>query len=311
MPDARVPPSTRVLVLHGGAGSIAPDLTTTYRQGLDAALDEGWAAFDTTREPALAAALAAVSAMEANPHAFNAGIGGAPTRDGVVELDAAVMTSDGSSGAVAAVRNTVHAARLADRVRRETPHALLVAHGAEALVEDGIDNASLLNERSRAALDRWRRRADAPTGSATVGAVARGSDGRLAAVTSTGGVLGQWSGRVGDTPVPGAGTYACDHVAVSCTGKGEAFLRAVTAKGLADALAAGEGVGAAVRAALEEARHLGGEGGLIALTRLGPWAFGHTAPAMAVAWRHGDARFAAVSRRPGVRVLPEPAERPR
>ncbi len=303
MPKADIPPTTPLLLLHGGAGTIQDDLETAYRAGLEGALDVGYAAFGGD-DPALAAALAAVSAMEANEHAFNAGIGGAPTRDGTVELDAAVMTSDGRSGAVAALRNTVHAARLADRVRRDTPHALLVAHGAEALVRDPIPNERLLTPRTRAALDRWRAREEGPSGSATVGAVARAPDGRLAAVTSTGGVLGQYSGRVGDTPILGAGTYACPWLAVSCTGKGEAFLRAVTGKALADALAHGGALEPAVRAALDEVTRFGGAGGMIAVTVEGLAVYAHSTRAMAVAFRRGPVRLATVSREPGIRSLP-------
>lgn len=296
-----------ILLIHGGAGDIALDVDAAYTRGLARACDAGWPLLQAQdggdAHHALEAALAAVEAMEANPDAFNAGVGGAPTRDGTVELDAAVMTSDGRSGAVAAVRTTARAARLARRVMDTTPHALLVAHGAEALVDEPVANDALLTARSRAALERWRARQAQPTGSATVGAVALDDDGRLAAVTSTGGVLGQWPGRVGDSPLVGAGTYACEAVAVSCTGKGEAFVRAVAGMRLAQALERGVPLERAVSDTLDAVRALGGDGGIIAVTREGRWAVGYATPSMACAWRAPGASHEGVGRTPGVRVL--------
>jgi len=282
-----------ILLIHGGAGSHPDDAESDIVNGLDRACETGYAAFGAGG--ALGAALAAVTSMEDEELAFNAGIGGSPTRDGTVELDAAVMLSNGSSGAVAVVRNTPHAARLADKVRTQTPHALLAAHGAEALVDDPVANARLLTPRSLASLERWRdTQARSPSGSGTVGAVALGDDGRLAAVTSTGGMVGKWPGRVGDTPIVGAGTYADETVAVSCTGRGEAFMRAVTAKALADALHAGADLESAILGALEGIRRFGGDGGLIAVTARGRVGFGFNSATMAQGWRWpggGDARL--------------------
>lgn len=251
---------------------------------------------------AVEAVLRAVETMEANEEAFNAGIGGAPNRDGDVELDAAIVRGrDGSAGAVAAVRTARSAVRLADLVRRETPHALLVGAGAEALVTDPIDPARLLTPHTRAAYERWRAgrtQPDAvatPTGSATVGAVALDDHGDLAAATSTGGMLGKWPGRVGDAPIVGAGTYADRRVAISCTGKGEAFIRAVTGKALAERLAAGGDLKSLVARALHEVRAMEGSGGLIALGSDGRLAFGYDTTEMAVGWRSGTQSFADVA----------------
>ena len=290
-----------ILLIHGGAGNIDIDLEPAYLAGLAAAADAGYAALERG-DTAVEAALVAVGSMEGNRSAFNAGIGGAPTREGTVELDAAVMASDGSSGAVACVRNSVHPARLADLVRTATPHALLAAHGAEALEQDPVPNDTLLTPRTRAALERWRAGSSGPTGSATVGAVALGDAGDMAAVTSTGGVLGQWSGRIGDSPIVGAGTYATENLAVSCTGHGEAFMRAVAARRVAEALEAGMELVDAVQAALDGVKRHHGTGGLIALTSEGRWAVGHTTPAMAYAWRSYLSRHDAVGRVGGVLV---------
>ncbi len=291
-----------ILLIHGGAGTHPQDAESDTVAGLERARQAGYAAFE--RGTAAAAALAAVESMEANELAFNAGVGGSPTREGTVELDAAVMLSDGSSGAVTLVRNTPFAARLADRVRTGTPHAFLAAHGAEALVDDPVPNERLLTPRSRAALERWRAAHDAsPAGSGTVGAVALDDRGDLAAVTSTGGMVGKWPGRIGDTPIVGAGTYANERVAVSCTGRGEAFMRAVTGKRLADALEAGADLEAALQEALDGIRRFGGDGGLIAVTRSGSFGLAFNSASMAQGWRTAAGGEARLARAAGILVL--------
>jgi len=301
------------LIVHGGAGTIAEARRPAYHRGLRAALAAGWAVLDAGGD-AVEATLRAVETMESNEEAFNAGVGGSPNRDGEVELDAAVVRgADGSAGAVAAVRTAPSAVRLADVVRRTTPHVLLVGPGADALVERPIRPEHLLTPHSRAAWERWRSRrseADAapppPTGSATVGAVARDAAGDLAAATSTGGVLGKWPGRVGDAPIVGAGTYADRAVAVSCTGRGEAFLRAVTAKALAERLAAGAGLGDALARALADVRGHGGSGGLIVATTDGRLAYGFDTAHLALGWTDGTTTVAEVLTEATVVVLPTP-----
>jgi beta-aspartyl-peptidase (threonine type) len=280
------------LILHGGAGTIQPERQATYRAGLQAALNAGWGVL-AQGGGAMDACLRAVEVMEANPDAFNAGVGGSPNRDGQVELDACVMDGrDGSAGAVASVRNTPSAVRLADRVRTSTPHVLLVGVGAEALEPNPIDPQTLLTPYTRASWERWRAgqtSEDAtpkqPTGSATVGAVALDAAGHVAAATSTGGMLGKWPGRVGDAPIVGAGTYADMRVGVSCTGKGEAFLRAVTAKALAERIAAGQALEPLLTRAIDEVHAFGGEGGLITITASGHIGYAFDTPQLAVAWR--------------------------
>lgn len=287
------------LLIHGGAGTIAEARRPAYRAGLSAALAAGWSAFDEGAD-AVEAVLRAVAHMEANAEAFNAGVGGSPNRDGDVELDACVVRGeDGSAGAVAAVRTARSAVRLADRVRRTTPHVLLVGAGADALVDDPLDPAALLTPYTRDQWARWRAGREAedaapaaggsptPTGSATVGAVALDARGDLAAATSTGGVLGKWPGRVGDAPIVGAGTYADRAVAVSATGKGEAFLRAVTAKALADRLERGDDLAASLARALADVRRMGGSGGLIVATADGRLAHAFDTAHLAMGWTDG------------------------
>ena len=299
------------LLVHGGAGTIAEDRRPAYRRGPRPPPPAGGGA-PAPGGPAVAAVLRAVEPLEADAAAFNAGGGGSPNRDGEVELDAAVVDGRaGSAGAVAAVRTAPSAVRLADLVRRTSPHVLLVGAGADALVAEPLDPAALLTPLSRAAWARWRARqaeADAapppPVGSATVGAVAIDDRGALAAATSTGGVLGKWPGRVGDAPIVGAGTYADAAVAVSCTGRGEAFLRAVTAKALAERLAAGAALEPALRRALADVRAHAGEGGLIAIAADGSVAYGFDTSHLAVGWTDGAAVVADVLSEAGVTVIP-------
>ena len=245
---------------------------------------------------ALAAVVAAVATMEANPEAFNAGVGSALTRAGTVECDACLMDGrDGRAGAVAVVTRAPSPIGLARSVMERSPHVLLVGAGADALVAEPIEPAVLVTSGARARLERWRERQHErggdlePTGSATVGAVALDDDGALAAATSTGGVLGQWPGRVGDAPIPGAGTYADARVAVSCTGKGEAFLRAVSAKALAERLAAGAVLEQALQRALDDVRAMDGSGGLIVVLADGRLAWAFDTSHMALAWRSDGA----------------------
>ncbi|WMT57800.1 isoaspartyl peptidase/L-asparaginase family protein [Truepera radiovictrix] len=297
------PLSSPLLVIHGGAGTIRDEDREAYTLGLIAARDAGFAVLAGGGD-ALAAALAAVKVMEDNPDAFNAGTGGSPNARGEVECDAAVMSgADGSAGAVGAVKTARNPVLLANKVRLETPHAFFVGAGAEALVDDPIDNESLLTERTRRAFRAWQQGAGKPATSATVGAVVRDARGDLAAATSTGGMLGKWPGRVGDSPIIGAGTYADSRVAVSCTGKGEAFIRAVTAKALAERLAAGAALEESVQRALEEVRGFGGSGGLISVTKAGELCVGFNSATMAYAWRAEDREGAVVGLEAGVFLL--------
>jgi beta-aspartyl-peptidase (threonine type) len=291
------------IIIHGGAGTIREEDRRAYGLGLERARDAGYRLLQAGGS-AVQAVLAAVTAMEDDPLAFNAGTGGSPTRDGKVECDAAIMASDGSSGAVAAVTRARNPVLLADLVRTSTPHALFAGAGADALVTEPIDNEELLTVRTMAALERWRReRGLQPQGSGTVGAVALDDSGAIAAATSTGGVLGQWPGRVGDSPLIGAGTYADEDVGVSCTGKGEAFIRAVTAKGLACRLTSGASLDSALRAALTEVADQDAVGGLIALTAAGSLGVGFNSANMAYAWRTPTRQGAKVALQAGTWVI--------
>ena len=287
--DSSIAPVTRrfVLVVHGGAGIIARSTMTAgmerdYRAGIEAALRAGQAIL-AAQGSSLDAVVAAVSAFEDDP-LFNAGRGAVFTADGTNELDAAVM--DGASlnaGAVTLVTTVRHPVQLARLVMEKTQHVLLAAHGAEALARkhglEIVDPAFFYTDTRFRALQRMRqetarghsRNLTEADKHGTVGAVALDSAGNLAAATSTGGRNNKLAGRVGDSPIIGAGTYANNATAaVSGTGEGEYFMRALAAHSVC-ALMQHKGFSVA-QAAEHVMRHivaLGGSGGLIALDREG------------------------------------------
>jgi beta-aspartyl-peptidase (threonine type) len=258
-----------VIVVHGGCGNPAAGVVRDedgYHRALEQALDDGWAVLDDGGS-ALDAVQAAVFSLEDCP-LFNAGRGSVLTADGNVEMDAAVMSgADLRAGAVAVVTRVRHPVALARTVMEETSHVLLAGPGAERLaVVHGLELCEpdwFVTERQR---DRWM------ASKGTVGAVALDADGHLAAATSTGGVRGQLPGRVGDSPLIGAGTYADDATcAVSATGDGELIERALVAAEVASLIRhTGIPLEEACRRALRErVGLLRGDAGLIALDRDG------------------------------------------
>jgi beta-aspartyl-peptidase (threonine type) len=268
------------LAIHGGAGTapralMSPEREQRYRAGLEAALDEGFALLERG-DSSLDAVTAAVRMLEDDP-CFNAGQGAALTRDGAAELDAAIM--DGRqlrAGAVASVRHVKNPIELARRVMEKSRHVLLVGAGAEEFaLEEGLTLVPNQHFRTAERLEqleseqRGRHVSDlVPASAGTVGAVARDRDGNLAAATSTGGLTNKRPGRVGDSPIIGAGTYAKNGVcAVSATGHGESFIRAVAAHHVCAAVE--YRVMSLEQAARELLREilpaLGGDGGLIAV----------------------------------------------
>jgi len=217
---------TPLLLVHGGAGNPFGGHVEDEPAHHAALRDALLAGYELVAggSPALDAAEAAVRSLE-ECALFNAGRGSVLTSEGRVEMDAAVM--DGASreaGACAGITRVRHPVSLARAIMEKSPHVLLVGAGAENYA---IDAALELAEPDWFVTERERSRHSAEHG--TVGAVALDADGFLAAATSTGGVRGQLPGRVGDTPVMGAGTWADEHVAVSCTGTGEQFIRAAVA----------------------------------------------------------------------------------
>jgi beta-aspartyl-peptidase (threonine type) len=300
-PGARAAMQTRpfAIAIHGGAGTITraaltPGVEADYRATLAAALRAGQQVL-AADGPSLDAVAAAVRVLEDSP-LFNAGRGSVFTHDGRIEMDASIMDGrDRRAGAVAAlttIRNPIDAARA---VMERSRHVLLVGAGAEEFArEQGLATAepeyfrtALRWEQLRVARESDRLQIDhdapasAPAGDGgaapgdgkygTVGAVALDRDGNLAAATSTGGLTNKRFGRVGDSPIIGAGTWAeNESVAVSATGSGETFIRAAAAHELAALVKYG---GRTPRRAADEVlatvERLGGHGGLIVIDRSG------------------------------------------
>jgi L-asparaginase / beta-aspartyl-peptidase len=284
------PVAEPAIVVHGGAGPGPRDAAQAerWRRGCVAAVAAGHAVLAAGGE-ALDAVQVAVRVLEDDP-SYNAGRGAALNADGQAELDAAIMRGrDRAAGAVAAlrgIRNPVDAARA---VLDEGRHVLLAGPPATAFaLRAGVapaPEAWFVTERQREALAR---RAQAAHG--TVGAVARDTRGGLAAATSTGGISGQRPGRVGDSPLVAAGTWADDATAaVSCTGDGEAIIRAAVAHEVdARIRHSGAALDDACADALAGIAAYGGTGGLIAVGAGGDVAAPFTTPGMARAWRVGE-----------------------
>jgi beta-aspartyl-peptidase (threonine type) len=275
------------LVIHGGSGSMArgalPDAEDRgARAGLEAALAAG-AALLKGGGSALDAVEAAVKVLEDDPH-FNAGRGAVFSWDGANELDAAIMDgADRAAGAVSAVTTTRNPVSLARKVMEDGRHVLLSGSGADAFSQEkGLEQVSpdhfALPERRRQ-LDEIKAGGgfDSAMKYGTVGAVAADTNGHVAAATSTGGLTAKRWGRIGDSPLIGAGTYADDRAcATSCTGSGEVFIRAVAAHEIAARVRLAKlGPVDAAASVVAEIGDMGGKGGVITVgpDGTGGWAF--------------------------------------
>lgn len=291
------------LAIHGGAGTIlrsqmTPDLEREYRGGLEAALKAGWSILESGGT-SLDAVEAAVISLEDFP-LFNAGRGSVFTHEGKQEMDAAIM--DGhklDAGAVAFVKNIRNPISLARLVMERTEHVLLAGEGAnqfaerlgvktepdeyfftehrwlqlqEALAEGRVkldhsqskipDSKFQIEDKSGI----WNLESETARPLGTVGAVACDAHGHLAAATSTGGMTNKKYGRIGDTPLIGAGNYADETCAVSCTGHGEFFMLGLTAYDVAARMKyKGLSLEAAARETINRLTDINGEGGLIAV----------------------------------------------
>jgi beta-aspartyl-peptidase (threonine type) len=268
------------IAIHGGAGTLSrSDMSAEqekdYRAGLSAALDAGYAVL-SRGGPSLDAVIAAVRVLEDNP-LFNAGRGAVLNRDGVAELDASVM--DGrtlGAGAVTGLQHVKNPIDLARLVMDKSPHVMLVGAGAEEFARtqgvEMVPNEYFRTPARQQQLERSLRgaitRENELQAFGTVGAVALDLQGNLAAATSTGGMTGKRWGRVGDSPIIGAGTYASNAgCAVSATGHGEYFIRTVVAH---DICAQVEYLKIPLAKAVDNVlngkmKKLGGNGGVIAI----------------------------------------------
>lgn len=275
-----------VLVVHGGAGTITRDRMTPereqqYRAALREALEAGYRVLQEGGT-SLDAVVAAIRILEDSP-LFNAGRGAVLTSEGTAELDASIM--DGrtlQAGAVAGVKTVKNPILLARRVMEASPHVMLIGRGAETFAqEQGLElvpNEYFILPERREQLRRMKERGMGAVPElqehayGTVGAVALDRYGNLAAGTSTGGIMGKRFGRVGDSPIIGAGTYADNAAcAISATGQGEYFIRAAIAH---EIVALMKYAGLTVEQAAAAVIHgtltrMGGQGGVIALDRNG------------------------------------------
>lgn len=292
------------MVIHGGAGTIlrsnmTPETEQAYRMKLTEALQAGYTVLNDGGS-SLDAIVATIIVMEDSP-LFNAGKGAVFTSEGTVELDASIM--DGrtrNSGAVAGIKHIKNPIKLARLVMEDSPHVMMVGDGAETFAKEHnlemVENQYFHTDRRRDALEavQARERARSSTGDArqsamkkykygTVGAVALDKKGNLAAATSTGGMTNKRFGRVGDSPIIGAGTYADNETCgVSATGHGEYFIRGVIAYDICamvryTGLSLTEAANAVIHGKLTE---MGGAGGVIAMDREGNVAMPFNTPGM-------------------------------
>lgn len=252
------------IIVHGGAGSIKDD---SLPRRLDGCREAALACWDILQQKgsALDAVEAAVVALEDNP-LFNAGTGSTLNSLGQVEMDAAIMEGGTlRAGGVAAVQGIKNPIKLARRIMEDGRHVLLAGEGARLFARQigflEVAPESLIAEPER---KRWQDK------HGTVGCVALDCTGRIAVATSTGGIFNKLPGRIGDSPLPGCGTYSNEFGAASCTGHGEAIMRILMAHAALDFLRAGiEPMESAKRAVTLLANKTGSTGGLIVIDRQG------------------------------------------
>lgn len=299
--------STFSIAIHGGAGtilrsSLSPEAEKSYREALDNALSSGETVLRNNGS-ALDAVTAAVISLEDCP-LFNAGKGAVYTHEGNHELDASIMRGDTlQAGAVAGVHSVRNPVLLARAIMEKSEHVLLSGQGAEQFAREQQlvfeDHDYFHNEFRKQqwqdALREGRVQLDHTAGDGkkfgTVGAVARDRQGNLAAATSTGGMTNKKYNRIGDSPVIGAGTYANNTTcAISCTGHGEYFIRAVVAYDISCLI---EYKGLTLKEAcdivvMDKLVKFGGEGGLIAVDHSGRIELPFNSEGMYRGWSHED-----------------------
>ena len=281
-----------ILAIHGGAGgdgewrgltALDPERIQCMKQVLESI----GSSLESGTLSALEAVTQAVELMEDEP-LFNAGIGSVLDEDGTVTMDASIMNgADSAAGSVVNVRQIRHPIRAANNILKQGWPVMLNSEAADKFaIQNGVEAVEpswLITELRQKQWNLWKEKSARPgatdeddsvldhdlEGMGTVGAVALDRNGNVAAATSTGGMTGKPKGRIGDTPIIGAGTWADTKIAVSCTGVGEAFIRTCAAHRLAIKYEAGLSLDGACRDVLDAVEPIGGRGGVIAVTTNG------------------------------------------
>ena len=307
---------TVALIAHGGAGNWRPGSEGDAVEGMRAAVSKGREIL-LAGGSALDAVCATVVSLEDNP-IYNAGTGAVLNFDGFCELDACVMESrESRAGAVAALQRVKNPILVARKVMEETDHVMLAGEGAQRFARVmGFGDHDPVTPARRADWEQKRKRLDEILGKhslkmrrflkehpeyagGTVGAAAVDQGGTLAAATSTGGVTMKLVGRVGDSPLPGAGNYASQHVAASATGTGEYVIRSLATRAISEAVERGASLENALADAMARlGRDFDADVGLIAVDRDGRAVASHRTRDMPHAWFEGEGEIVSRMRRP-------------
>ena len=282
--------SNIALALHGGAGNYIQSEQDAQIEHLRGVAEQG-----RTMLLGGASALDVVEALAVqleDAGLYVAGKGTGPNSAGEYELDACIMDGDSRDvGAVAALKGYKNPVRVARAVLEHTPHVMLAGRGAETFAAH--QNCQPVEKPLEYYIVRGVTRLPHELDTGTIGIVARDNKRRLAAATSTGGLLGKMAGRVGDSPLPGAGCWADERVAVSCTGQGEYFIKAATAADISARMAyAKTPLADAAKGALADMKKQGGYGGVIALGQTGQPTMPFTSQGMRRAWIDADGNIA-------------------
>lgn len=272
------------IIVHGGAGRIKDK--KGYRKGVREALRIGYKVL--MKRGALDAVIEAVISMENNP-TFNCGTGSSLTLDGRAEMDASVMTSNGSFGAVGCIERVKNPILIAKRVMEETDHLLLVGKGALRFARlRGFKPYNPITERRKRMLEKIKKEGSPYLPNlkkflkefGTVGAVALDKQGRLAVATSSGGLIGKLPGRVGDSAIIGAGTYTSEYGGTSATGNGECIMKLFITR-RAVSLMKAHPAQRAIDTVIEEATKQNCKCGLVGIDYKGNVGFGFNTESMA------------------------------
>ncbi len=273
---------TIALAIHGGAGKYVLKDQSAQTENLRRVMEVGQRMLKSGASALDVAEELAVLLEDAG--LYVAGKGTGPNSAGEYELDASIMCGASRNiGAVAAMKGYKNPVRVARAVMEHTPHVMLAGRGAENFA--GTQNCTQVQKPLEYYIIQGITRLPEDLDTGTIGVVARDAKGRLAAATSTGGLLGKMQGRVGDSPLPGSGVWADERVAVSCTGQGEYFVKSAIAADISSRMRYGNfSLADAAQGAIDDMGALGGYGGVIALGVSGGPVFPYNAQGMRRGW---------------------------